>query len=89
MSEPLPIAQSFLMQDLDGRIRLDSIVCMVDAPNLTAKLMEDMKTVVEQLEFADMVVVNKTDLVPPEHLQTIRDVVRRVNYYGAIVETTH
>ena len=42
MSEPLPIAQSFLMQDMDGRVRLDSIICVVDAVNFTEKLMQDV-----------------------------------------------
>lgn len=42
MSEPLPIAQSFLMQDMNGRVHLDSIICLVDALNFTEKLMKSV-----------------------------------------------
>lgn len=89
MSEPLPIAQSFLMQDMGKRVKLDSIVCLVDADSLTEKLMQDIRAVVEQLEFADMVVINKTDLVERKFVDQIREVVRRVNYHGAIIEASH
>ncbi len=89
MSEPLPIAQSFLMQDMGGRVRFDSIVCLVDADSLTEKLMKDVRAVAEQLEFADMVVVNKVDLVERAFVDQIREVVRRVNYHGSIIETSY
>lgn len=88
MSEPLPIAQSFLMQDMEGRVKLDSIICLVDALNFEAKVMTDIKTTLEQIEFADFVIINKSDLVSAERIDEIRQVIQRVNYYATIVEAT-
>ncbi len=44
---------------------------------------------VEQIEFADVVVVNKAGDVPPDHLALVRSVVRGLNGDARIVETTH
>lgn len=86
MSEPLPIAQSFLMQDMEGRVKLDSIICLVDAENFEAKVMTDIKTTLEQIEFADFVIINKADLAEPSRIEEIKEVIRRVNFYATIVE---
>ncbi len=86
MSEPLPIAQSFLMQDMEGRVKLDSIICLIDAENFEAKVLTDIKTTLEQIEFADFVVINKADLAEPSRIEEIKEIIRRVNYYATIVE---
>jgi G3E family GTPase len=59
MSEPLPIAQSFLMNDMSGRVKLDSIICLVDAENITNNLTQNTQTALEQIEFADYVIITK------------------------------
>ena len=62
MSEPLPIAQSFLMNDMGGRVKLDSIICLVDAENITKNLTAHTQTALEQIEFADYVINNSGTL---------------------------
>lgn len=89
MSEPLPIAQSFLMNDMNGRVRLDSIICMIDAENINHKIVTNTDTTLDQMEFADFIIINKSDLVPRSHIDMIEQVVRRVNFYAPIVEASY
>ena len=54
---------------------------------------EDTRTLVdllvEQIEFADVVVINKASDVAPEHLALVRSVVRSLNADARIIETSH
>lgn len=88
-SEPLPIAQSFLMNDMWGRVKLDSIVCLVDALNYESLLTSNPDIALDQLEYADFVVLNKCDLVPWEKLELIHTLIRRVNAYTPIFDTSY
>lgn len=88
MSDPLPIAQSFLMNDMQGRVKLDSIICVVDAENFTGKITSATDTALDQLEFADFIIMNKSDLVSIEQMDFIETVVRRVNFSAPIYRTS-
>ena len=88
MSEPLPIAQSFLMNDMEGQVKLDSIICVVDAENFTGKITSATDTALDQLEFADFVIMNKSDLVSLDQMDFIETVVRRVNAWAPIIRTS-
>lgn len=88
-SEPLPIAQSFLMNDMDGRVQLDSIICLIDALNYENLFAQDAKIALEQLEFADFIVMNKIDLVDQEKKNFLTTAIRRVNAFAPIIEAEH
>lgn len=88
-SEPLPIAQSFLMNDMGGRVKLDSIVCLVDALNYENLLISNPDIALDQLEFADFIVLNKCDLVTHEKKKYLESLIRRVNASAPILETEH
>lgn len=88
-SEPLPIAQSFLMNDMWGRVRLDSIICLIDALNYESLLTAHPDIALDQLEFADFVVLNKCDLVNREKKQLLHTLIRRVNALAPIIEASH
>ena len=85
MSEPLPIAQSFLMNDMNWRVKLDSIICLVDAENITENLTINTQTALEQIEFADYVVITKWENANKQILDSIEDIIRRVNAYAPII----
>lgn len=85
MSEPLPIAQSFLMNDMKWRVQLDSIICLVDALNITQNLTQNTKTALEQIEFADYVIITKWESSNKQILESIEDIIRRVNAYAPII----
>lgn len=88
-SEPLPIAQSFLMNDMDGRVQLDSIICLIDALNYENLFAQDAKIALEQLEFADFIVMNKIDLVDQEKKNFLTTAIRRVNAFAPIIEAEY
>ena len=89
MSDPLPIAQSFLMNDMSGKVSLDSIICVIDAENIDHKVVQNTDTTLDQMEYADFVIVNKSDLVSMERLDLIEAIIRRVNTYAPIIHTTY
>ncbi len=88
-SEPLPIAQSFLMNDMGGRVKLDSIICLIDALNYENLFASDVKIALEQLEFADFVIMNKIDLVNNDKKKFLETAIRRVNAHAPIIEASH
>ena len=75
VSDPEGIVMTFLDQKYEGLLRLDSITCIVDAEAVfthgdnAALSMLKMR----QIGFADLVVLNKVDLVGPEHIEVIKE----------------
>ena len=111
ISEPLPVAQTFVFADEAGKslsdiARLDAMVTVVDAASflpdfdaadyLSARGQaageDDDRTVsdllVDQVEFADIVVLNKTDRTTPEESARVEAVVRRLNPDARIVRAS-
>lgn len=90
VAEPSGIAMTFLDQRYERLLRLDSITCVVDAEGIFAHADDDALTLLKlrQIGFADLVVLNKTDLVTPEHVEVIRDWIelhmRRVRIVEAV-----
>lgn len=89
MSEPLPVAQSFLMNTFEDKIRLDSIICLIDAENFTTNVVQNTQTATEQLEFADIIVMNKVDLVSDREKEDVIRFVRTINRRAPIFETSN
>lgn len=85
MSEPLPIAQSFLMNDFWGRVRLDSIICLIDALNIVDNLAKNTVTTLEQIEFADFCIITKGEYVGSIILDSIENIIRKVNAQAPII----
>ncbi|MGH8701236.1 MAG: CobW family GTP-binding protein [Burkholderiales bacterium] len=71
VAEPSGIAVTFLDAGLRDRIRLDSILCVVDASQIFAAP-ELMELKLRQIAFADMLLLNKADLVSREEIGRIK-----------------
>ncbi len=70
VSDPSSIAMTFTDQKFRDRIRLDSIMCLVDADQLFAAP-EQMELKLRQIAFSDMVILNKVDLVDPATIEKV------------------
>ena len=75
VSDPEGIVMTFLDRRYEKLLRLDSITCIVDAEAVFAdgdnEALTELK--MRQIGFADMVVLNKVDLVGPEHIEVIKE----------------
>jgi G3E family GTPase len=71
VADPSGIALTFMDDDMRDRIRLDSIMCVVDAEQVFA-VPEMMELKLRQVAFADMLILNKVDLVTPEEIERIK-----------------
>ncbi len=79
LADPAPVAQTFFVDDdVRTRTRLDAIVTVVDARNLPARL-ADAAEAEEQIAFADVILLNKTDLVSGEDLADVESRIRAIN----------
>ncbi len=79
LADPVPVAQTFFMDDdVRAKTELDAVVALVDARHLPLRL-KDSREAEDQIAFADVVVINKTDLVTPEELARIEATVRAIN----------
>ena len=69
------IVMTFLNPRYDGLLRLDSITCIIDADGIFAQGDNERLNLLKlrQIGFADLVVLNKVDLVGPEHVEVARE----------------
>ena len=89
LADPAPVAQTFFVDDdVSDRTKLDAIVTVVDAVHLDAQLGEHHEAE-EQIAFADVILLNKADLVDPSRLEAIQSRIRKINPYAKIIRTTH
>jgi G3E family GTPase len=87
LADPAPVAQTFFVDDdVRRRTKLDAIVTVVDAKHLLREI-DRAHEVQEQLAFADVVLLNKTDLVSPKELATVEARIRAINPYAAVHRT--
>ena len=85
LADPSPVAQTFFVDDqVKALSRLDAIVTVVDAKHLLARL-ADSHEAEEQVAFADVIVLNKTDLVTPEELEAVETRIRTLNRSARIL----
>ncbi|MGL4438299.1 MAG: CobW family GTP-binding protein [Bosea sp. (in: a-proteobacteria)] len=79
LADPGPVAQTFFMdQDVGDRARLDAVVTVADAKYLTERL-KDAPEAKNQIAFADVIILNKTDLVSAAELDKVETTIRTLN----------
>lgn len=84
LADPGPVAQTFFMdRTLQARAVLDSVTVLVDARHIDARL-ADSREAVEQIAFADVIILNKTDLVDEAGLAGTEARLRGLNAFAPI-----
>jgi G3E family GTPase len=75
VADPEGIVMTFLDQRYERLLRLDSITCLVDAEAIFADGDDERLNMLKlrQIGFADLVVLNKVDLVGPEHIEVVKE----------------
>jgi G3E family GTPase len=87
LANPAPVAQTFFIDEgVRAKTRLDAVVTVVDAKHVLARL-EDSHEAADQIAFADVIVLNKTDLVSPEELDQVERRIRQINRFATIHRT--
>jgi len=88
LADPAPVAQTFFVDDdVRRKTKLDAIVTVVDAKHLLGEI-DQAHEAQEQLAFADIVILNKTDLVSPEELAAVEARIRKINPTATIKQST-
>ncbi|HZB36885.1 MAG TPA: GTP-binding protein [Beijerinckiaceae bacterium] len=84
LADPAPVAQTFFVdQDVSDAAKLDAVVTVADAKWLTDRL-KDAPEAKNQIAFADVIVLNKIDLVSEAELAEVEARIRAINPYARI-----
>ena len=84
LADPAPVAQTFFVDaDVKDAARLDAVVTLADAKWLVNRL-KDAPEAKNQIAFADVIVLNKTDLVSPAELAEVEARIRGINPYAKL-----
>src|SRR3982074_2449167 len=87
LADPAPVAQTFFVDDTIGRkAKLDAVVTVADARWLKDRL-RDAPEAKNQIAFADVILLNKTDLVSETDLREIEARIRGINPYARLHRT--
>ncbi|NMM01727.1 GTP-binding protein [Paraburkholderia sp. RP-4-7] len=87
LADPAPVLQTFLADpDLREAVDLESVVTVVDALHLRRQLDDDIAR--EQVAFADVILINKLDLITADELIAIERTIRSLNPTAAIITST-
>ena len=95
LADPAPVAQTFFMDDEIGEsYRLDGIITVVDAKHIMEHLQEEKpegveNESVEQIAFADRIILNKTDLVDEKKLKEVEGAVQKINRSAEIMRSQY
>uniref|UniRef100_A0A7S2K0M3 CobW C-terminal domain-containing protein n=1 Tax=Zooxanthella nutricula TaxID=1333877 RepID=A0A7S2K0M3_9DINO len=93
LADPAPVAQTFFVDENVAKLyQLDGIITVVDAKHVLEHVKEEKpegveNESVEQIAFADRIIVNKTDLVSKEDLLTVESNIKSINATAEIIKT--
>ncbi|MBL6884027.1 MAG: GTP-binding protein [Candidatus Thalassarchaeum sp.] len=93
LADPAPVAQTFFVDDrVTERYKLDGIITVVDAkhaiPHIDEEKPEGIENeAVEQLAFADRIMLNKIDLVSEEEIKEVEKKIKSINAFAPIYHT--
>ena len=93
LADPAPVAQTFFVDErVTERYKLDGIITVVDAKHIIPHIEEEKpegieNEAVEQLAFADRIMLNKIDLVSDEQIEEVEAKIKSINAFAPIYHT--
>ena len=93
LADPAPVAQTFFVDDdIVDKYKLDGIITVADAKHITQHLDEEKpegveNESVEQIAFADRIMLNKIDLVSEEELEEVQSKIKSINRFAPMYHT--
>ena len=93
LADPAPVAQTFFVDDdIVDKYKLDGIITVADAKHITQHLDEEKpegveNESVEQIAFADRIMLNKIDLVSEEELAEVESKIKSINRFAPMYHT--
>jgi len=88
VSDPVSVALTFMLPDIRSLVQVDSILTVIDAEQIRSLEMERAVLAMDQISAADMVVLNKVDLLDEAELDEVRGWIRKITPNARIFETT-
>lgn len=87
VSNPIQVANSFLLPEFEGVLTLDAIITLVDATQFPRLKGSAAKLAMDQVRVADLVIVNKVDLIRIDELTAVRELLREISPGLRLFET--
>ncbi len=89
LADPAPVASTFIVaEEIKSKFSLDAFITVVDARNLQQNL-KDSHEAQEQVAFADIILINKIDLVSPQEIDRVKQQIWELNPIAKIYQTEH
>jgi len=88
LADPLPVAMTFAAGDLREKVRLDSIITVIDGENFDFE-MNNTSVAYSQILYGDILLLNKTDLVNEKQLKKIEEFINKIKKEPRILRSTN
>ena len=89
IADPRALDSSLAMLETAGLVRSDAKIYVLDAANFQDLEFDDAETIVDHAAVNDIVLLNKSDLVPPEAREKIRGLLSEAAPYAQVVDTVN
>ncbi len=88
LADPLPVAMTFAAGDLREKVRLDSIITVIDGENFDFEI-NNTSIAYSQILYGDILLLNKSDLVNEKQLKKIEEFIKKIKKEPRILRSTN
>jgi len=88
LADPLPVAMTFAAGDLREKVRLDSIITVIDGENFDFEI-NNTSVAYSQILYGDILLLNKSDLVNEKQLEKIEEFINKIKKEPRILRSTN
>ncbi len=88
LADPLPVAMTFAAGDLREKVRLDSIITVIDGENFDFEI-NNTSVAFSQILYGDILLLNKSDLVNDKQLKKIEEFINKIKKEPRILRSTN